>query len=231
MTIDLTSYDDEQVRLMEEMCILLDENDNRIGAASKKVCHLMENINKGMLHRAFSVFLFNSKNELLLQQRATEKITFPDMFTNTCCSHPLDVPSELVEAEQLGAKVAAQRKLEHELGIKPEQIPLEKFHYLTRIHYLAPSDGTWGEHEIDYIFFVKADVDLDVNENEVRSIKYITPTDLKQLFADSKTKDVKITPWFKLICETFLFKWWSVLEEEGEEGIKKLADPETIHRL
>ena len=81
----------------------------------------MTNIDKGLLHRAFSVFLFNSKNELLLQQRATEKITFPDMWTNTCCSHPLGIPgeggAELAEAVE-GVKRAAQRKLDHELGIK-----------------------------------------------------------------------------------------------------------------
>lgn len=107
----------------------------------------MENINKGLLHRAFSVFLFDSQNRLLLQQRATEKITFPDMWTNTCCSHPLNTPLELVEEDQLGARRAAQRKLKHELGIEPEQVPLENFKFLTRIHYLAPSDGMWGEHE------------------------------------------------------------------------------------
>ena len=110
----------------------------------------MKNINDGLLHRAFSVFLFNSKNELLLQQRASEKITFPDMWTNTCCSHPLGVPGEagdeLGTAVQ-GVKRAAQRKLDQELGIKKEQVPLEKFNFLTRIHYLAPSDGKWGEHE------------------------------------------------------------------------------------
>jgi isopentenyl-diphosphate delta-isomerase len=112
--------------------------------------HLMTNIDKGLLHRAFSVFLFNDKNELLLQQRATEKITFPDMWTNTCCSHPLSIPTEtganLVDSIA-GAKRAAQRKLEHELGIKKEQVPFEDFHFLTRIHYKAPSDGKWGEHE------------------------------------------------------------------------------------
>lgn len=113
--------------------------------------HLIENIDKGLLHRAFSVFLFDSNNRLLLQQRASEKITFPDMWTNTCCSHPLDVPgetgSELVTAVE-GAKKAAQRKLDHELGIKAEQVPLENFRYLTRIHYKAPNgDGKWGEHE------------------------------------------------------------------------------------
>lgn len=109
----------------------------------------MENINKGLLHRAFSVFIFRpSDGKLLLQQRAAEKITFPDMWTNTCCSHPLDdFEAEKVEENQLGVKVAASRKLEHELGIPQTQTPIEKYQYLTRIHYLAPSNGIWGEHE------------------------------------------------------------------------------------
>jgi isopentenyl-diphosphate delta-isomerase len=110
----------------------------------------MCNIDKGLLHRAFSVFLFDSENRLLLQQRASEKITFPDMWTNTCCSHPLGISGEtgieLAEAVQ-GVKRAAQRKLDHELGIKPAQVPIANFKFLTRIHYKAPSDGKWGEHE------------------------------------------------------------------------------------
>lgn len=110
----------------------------------------MTNIDKGLLHRAFSVFLFDEQNRLLLQQRATEKITFPDMWTNTCCSHPLGIPGEtgddLVESIA-GVKNAARRKLEHELGIDPKQVPFNDFKFLTRIHYKAPSDGQWGEHE------------------------------------------------------------------------------------
>lgn len=110
----------------------------------------MTNIDRGLLHRAFSVFLFDEQNRLLLQQRATEKITFPDMWTNTCCSHPLAVSTEtgstLPESIE-GVKRAAQRKLEHELGIKIEQVPIDKFRFLARIHYKAPSDGKWGEHE------------------------------------------------------------------------------------
>ncbi|CAM0136640.1 isopentenyl-diphosphate delta-isomerase idi1 [Umbelopsis sp. WA50703] len=223
MAPDLKNYDEEQVRLMEEMCIVIDENDNRIGADSKKTCHLMENINKGLLHRAFSVFLFDSQNRLLLQQRATEKITFPDMWTNTCCSHPLNTASELVEEEQLGARTAAQRKLDHELGIKAEQVPLDNFNFLTRIHYLAPSDGMWGEHEIDYIFIIKADVDMDVNPNEVRDSRYVTADELRAMFEDPT---VKMTPWFKLICETFLFKWWASLD-----NLEAQRDVKTIHRL
>ena len=111
----------------------------------------MTNINAGLLHRAFSAFVFNpSTKKLLLQQRATEKITFPDMWTNTCCSHPLGVPGETgdeLQASVMGVKRAAQRKLDQELGIKKEQVPLDDFKFLTRIHYKAPSDGKWGEHE------------------------------------------------------------------------------------
>lgn len=173
---DLAGCDEEQIRLMEEVCIVLDENDVPIGSASKKVCtfpvhthilqhltyltpgHLMTNINEGLLHRAFSVFLFDSKNRLLLQQRASEKITFPDMWTNTCCSHPLGIPgetgSELSEAVQ-GVRRAAQRKLGHELNIKAVQVALEKLRFLTRIHYKAPSDGKWGEHESTLNLFLR----------------------------------------------------------------------------
>lgn len=109
----------------------------------------MENINKGLLHRAFSAFVFRpSDAKLLLQQRASAKITFPDMWTNTCCSHPLDdFDEEKVEKDQHGVRVAASRKLEHELGIPKSQTPIDEFQYLTKIHYLAPSDGVWGEHE------------------------------------------------------------------------------------
>lgn len=110
----------------------------------------MKNINDGLLHRAFSVFLFDSSKRLLLQQRATEKITFPDMWTNTCCSHPLGLPTETgseLKAAIEGVRHAAQRKLSHELGIKAAQVPLSLFQFLTRIHYKAPSDEKWGEHE------------------------------------------------------------------------------------
>lgn len=175
----------------------------------------MSNIDKGLLHRAFSVFLFNHENKLLLQQRAEEKITFPDMWTNTCCSHPLAVTSELgsnsgdLEASVRGAKVAAQRKLDHELGIAAKYVPVEKFDFLTRIHYVAPSSGTWGEHEIDYILIIKADPVIEPNLNEVKDTRYVSAQELKEMFKDPS---LKFTPWFKLICETYLFKWWTDLD-------------------
>ena len=167
----------------------------------------MTNINKGLLHRAFSAFVFRpSDGKLLLQQRASEKITFPDMWTNTCCSHPLDdFEEEKEEREQRGVRVAASRKLEHELGIPQAQTPVDAFQYLTRIHYLAPSDGIWGEHEgaqagpcgstrswtrllihvsssVDYILFFTGDVDVTPNANEIRDYKYVDKAELQAMF-------------------------------------------------
>ncbi|CAP71325.1 uncharacterized protein PODANS_6_3020 [Podospora anserina S mat+] len=223
----LEGHDEEQIRLMDEVCIVTDENDMPIGTASKKLCHLMTNIDKGLLHRAFSVFLFNDKNELLLQQRASEKITFPDMWTNTCCSHPLHMASETgsnLEDSVLGVKNAARRKLDHELGIKKEQVPLEDFHFLTRIHYKAPSDGKWGEHEIDYILFIKANVDLNPSPNEVKDVQYVSAEKLKQLFEDPS---LKFTPWFKLICNSMLFEWWANLDT----GLDKYKNEQEIRRM
>lgn len=230
-------HDEEQIKLMEELCIVLDYNDTPIGAGTKKLCHLMDNINRGLLHRAFSVFLFNDKQELLLQQRADEKITFPNMWTNTCCSHPLCIKSELgigkssnyneLTTSIHGAKVAAQRKLFHELGIEKEDCPLENFHYLTRIHYKALSgevQSKWGEHEIDYILILKTkdDIKIDANLNEVRDYKYVSQEALKQMFQD---ETLVFTPWFKLICETLLFKWWDNLSNLSE------FEDDKIHRL
>ena len=235
---DLAGYDEEQIRLMDEVCIVLDSNDQPIGSASKKACHLMTNINNGLLHRAFSCFLFDSKTKkLLLQQRASEKITFPDMWTNTCCSHPLAHPAEAGKGDLFsnveGAKRAAIRKLNHELGIRSEQVPFSGFDFLTRIHYLAPSDGKWGEHEIDYILFIEADVTLDINQNEVQETRWVSADELRQMFKDVETKTgvdkaLKYTPWFRLICESMLFQWWEALEKGN---LQEFTDDKDIRRM
>ncbi|KAH9252477.1 isopentenyl-diphosphate delta-isomerase [Batrachochytrium salamandrivorans] len=225
-TIDWNGYDPEQIRLMSEQCIVVDENDIPIRGGSKKECHLMDNISKGLLHRAFSVFIFNDQGALLLQQRADEKITFPSYFTNTCCSHPLMVEDEMQQEDQMGARRAAQRKLFHEMGIEAHEVPLDQIHFLTRIHYLAPSDGLWGEHEIDYIFIFQGKVTVKANPNEVKSSLYVTKDELKAMFDTADTTGIKITPWFRLIVETFLYKWWDNLG-----NLPALKDADTIHRL
>ncbi|WVQ80655.1 isopentenyl-diphosphate delta-isomerase [Cryptococcus sp. DSM 104549] len=215
--VSLDTYDEEQVRLMEERCILVTPDDVVYGDDSKKTCHLMSNISTGLLHRAFSVFLFRpSDGRLLLQKRADEKITFPSMWTNTCCSHPLSIRSELVEADQDGVKAASIRKLPQELGIPESQLKKEDFTFLTRIHYLAPSDGLWGEHEIDYILFCTLHVDLDINPNEVSDARYVSKAELQAMFADPANS---FTPWFRLIAQNLLFPWWDeMLAKSAEAG-------------
>ncbi|KNE63992.1 isopentenyl-diphosphate delta-isomerase [Allomyces macrogynus ATCC 38327] len=226
--VQLDGYDPEQVRLMEEMCILVDGDDKVVGFDTKKNTHIMANIEKGLLHRAFSVFLFNHENKLLLQQRADEKITFPGYWTNTCCSHPLAKKDELNGVP--GAKTAAVRKLDHELGITG--VAASELQFLTRIHYLAPSDATWGEHEVDYIFIAKKDknVALRPSPNEVKATRYVTPDELRALFveAEKRPNEVKLTPWFRLICENFLFDWWKHLEAGT---LAKCAEVDKIHKM
>ncbi|KAJ8278040.1 hypothetical protein GJAV_G00083130 [Gymnothorax javanicus] len=218
--------DEKQVQLLAEMCILIDENDRKTGADSKKNCHLNSNIDKGLLHRAFSVFLFNNEEKLLLQQRSEAKITFPGCFTNTCCSHPLYTAAELEEQDAIGVRRAAQRRIEAELGIPQSQVPPDEMTYLTRIHYKAQSDGIWGEHEIDYILFMQKDVELDPDPNEVKSYCYVTKEELKDMLSRAKRGELKITPWFRLIAETFLFRWWDNLQ-----NLKQFVDHQKIHRM
>ncbi|KAG0146688.1 hypothetical protein CROQUDRAFT_77442, partial [Cronartium quercuum f. sp. fusiforme G11] len=233
---EMDQHDAAQVAMMKERLILLDLDDNPIGVETKKICHLMSNIlpPRSLLHRAFSCFLFRpSDGRLLLQKRASEKITFPDLWTNTCCSHPLATEDEMETADHIGVRRAAQRKLNHELGIPASQVPLSDFIFLTRIHYLAPSDGLWGEHEIDYIFFITADVDLQVNPNECSDIAWVSKSELEAMIADPNNS---FTPWFELIVQKFLYPWWKLLMDRSTEGavdahVLGQAHDKIIHRM
>lgn len=215
----------------EERVILVDRDDNIVGSATKRESHIVANIRAGMLHRAFSVFLFNSQGLLCLQQRAHCKITFPLVWTNTCCSHPLHTsdgsemdPSDL----QIGAKRAAIRKLDHELGIPLGSISTDDFQLITRIHYIADSDEQWGEHEIDYVMFVQKDVTLQPNPNEVESIQWVDRDGLRSIIARSKAGELKMSPWCALMCEEFVFKWWDAMEAGT---LKDCYDWSQVHRL
>ncbi len=210
---ELQGYDSEQIEMMEENCILVDKDDNIIGKDSKVNCHLGE----GKLHRAFSVLLFNNSGDLLIQKRAREKITFPSIWANSCCSHPLHIESEITGIE--GAKNAAKRKMEQELGIDPNLIDLEKLNYITKMRYKARADEKWVEYEIDYIFAIKCDVNINPNKIEIEDTKYVNPEELEDIFRDRKSK---IGPWFRIIKENFLNDIWKSLDCLEEAGDKKL---------
>lgn len=239
-----STYDEEQVRLFEEERIVsVTFDDKPIKAILKKSGHATK---KGPpLHRAFSVFLFDTQGRLLLQKRAAAKITFPSTWTNTCCSHPLWNEAEMgddVQDPVLGCKRAAIRKLEHELGIPAVSLAPDDFTYMTRIHYICDSDPEWGEHEIDYIFLCRKDVALTPNPNEVSEVRYVDQAELKAMFRTAELHrgasqetllaeeedGVKFTPWSRVIIERWLSAWWADVGEDKKK-LDKWCDTR-IHR-
>lgn len=228
--------------MYKDECILVDDQDNITGHSSKYDAHrFTPEQPTGLLHRAFSVFLFRDDNKLLLQQRAASKITFPSVWTNTCCSHPLHGfdPSEIdnlaavSSGQVMGVKQAAIRKLHHELGIVSQQLPIDKFKFLTRLHYCAPDTVTygdsaeWGEHEIDYILFIKSNVKVAANPDEVQDTKYV---DKAELFDMMKSNSGLLwSPWFRIIAENFLSEWWDNLDQALNSD--RYKDTKSIHRI
>ncbi|XP_055681130.1 isopentenyl-diphosphate Delta-isomerase 1-like [Lutzomyia longipalpis] len=163
----------QELDYLNETCILLDRNDKAIGSASKADCHRVEKDGKAKLHRGVSVILFNMNGDMLLQRRSKYKLTYPSLFANTCCSHPLyNIKEEREEKDQLGVRRAARRKLNQELGIPMDQIQLENFNYITRF-YMHSSENGRGEHEIGYGFILQKDVDINPNPSEIDEVRYI----------------------------------------------------------
>ena len=199
------SADSEQIALMSEAVILVDENDSAIGSASKVSAHYQA----GLLHRAFSVLMFDREGRLLLQKRADDKVTFPGVWANSCCSHPLssDTESELIDAS--GVKRAAIRKLHQELGISPDELSLDDFHFVTKMMYSARMNADWIEREIDHILVIQADVDIKINQNEVSEIKWVSKQELHQILAGDIDIGGEIAPWFRCIAERVMNDdWW-----------------------
>ena len=158
-----------------EYVVLVDKNDNQIGIMEKMAAHLVPR-----LHRAFSVFLFNSKGELLLQQRALSKYHSPGLWTNTCCSHPRN--GESVDK-------AAERRLHEEMGLRCEM------HEVFTFIYKAPVGLGLIEHEYDHVFFGQCDQEPVINTDEVASWKYMS---LNDIAADMKAHPELYTEWFKI---------------------------------
>lgn len=162
------------------MVILVDENDNPIGTMPKMEAH-----EKAMLHRAFSVFILNANDEVLLQQRANDKYHSAGLWTNTCCSHPH--PGE----DTLGA---ARRRLKEEMGMEAD------LQFVFKFMYKAPFDNLLTEHEIDHVFIGKTDQLPIINPEEVASYKYMKPEDIK---LDMEQNPQSYTAWFRIIFNEF----------------------------
>ena len=220
-----SSADSAQIDLMSEAIIAVDESDNEIGEISKVEAHH----SSGRLHRAFSVLLFDSNNRLLLQKRASHKVTFPNVWANSCCSHPLYSESERELTDALGVKRAAVRKLNQELGISEDQVPLSDFNFITKMTYSSRMDEDWIEREIDHILIIKADVDVNFNENEVSEVKWVSQEELEELLVAEVEGDGEIAPWFRCIASRLMTdEWWQAVGES--EKISQISD-DKIHDM
>jgi len=163
---------------MKENVILVDTNDRETGTMEKMEAH-----QKGLLHRAFSVFIFNSKNELLLQQRALNKYHSAGLWTNTCCSHPRPGENTLT---------AANRRLMEEMGLKAD------LEFKTTFIYRTDFENSLTEHELDHVFVGITDMTPKINPSEVENYRWLNTNDIRKLIA---AQPETFSSWFKIAME------------------------------
>jgi len=163
-----------------ELLILVDETDRELGYLDRARCHA----GRGLLHRAFSLLIFNAKGQLLLQQRAASKQLWPLVWSNSCCSHPRR--SESIEA-------AARRRLHEELGLN---CPL---YFLFKFQYQAQFNSAAAENELCSVFIGRANERVTINPAEINAWRWISPEALQAEMAGPDK--AKFTPWFRLEWE------------------------------
>jgi isopentenyl-diphosphate delta-isomerase len=165
----VVSFDDEPL-------VLVDEQDRELGYMDKAAAHQ----GRGTLHRAFSLFIFNPRGELLLQQRAPGKRLWPGYWSNTCCSHPRR--GETVDS-------AIHRRLDEELGLK------SALGFLFKFQYQAQFDAEGAEHELCWVYAGRSAQQPKVNPNEISGLRWIAPAALD---AEMAARPDAFTPWFKI---------------------------------
>ncbi|WPY99412.1 isopentenyl-diphosphate Delta-isomerase [Christiangramia sp. OXR-203] len=166
--------------MAQEKVILVNEKDEQIGLMEKIEAH-----EKALLHRAFSVFVFNDKNELMIQQRALSKYHSPGLWTNTCCSHQREGESNIE---------AGKRRLQEEMGFSTELKDTISF------IYKAPFDNGLTEHEFDHILVGYFEGKPDLNPDEVAEWKWMS---LEAIEKDMQANPSIYTEWFKIIFDKY----------------------------
>ncbi|MBS3992505.1 MAG: isopentenyl-diphosphate Delta-isomerase [Bacteroidetes bacterium] len=166
--------------MTEELVILVNEKDEQIGLMPKMEAH-----EKAVLHRAFSVFVFNKNGELMLQQRAATKYHSPLLWTNTCCSHQRNGETNIQ---------AGKRRLMEEMGFECD------LKEVTSFIYKAPFDNGLTEHELDHIMIGYYNDNPVINKEEVENFKWMRVEDVKK---DMEVNPSNYTAWFKIIFENF----------------------------
>jgi isopentenyl-diphosphate Delta-isomerase len=178
----------------EQEVVLVNERDEAIGTMKKMEAH-----EKGLLHRAFSVFIFDSKGRMLLQQRAAEKYHGAHLWTNACCSHPF--PGEDVHT-------AATRRLKEELGFETSLNEVFSFTYRAEV------ENNLVEHEFDHVFAGQYEGNIKPDPHEVSEFVYLDMSEIKKQI---ETEPLKFTSWFKIAFPK-IEKWWKENFEVNAKG-------------
>lgn len=155
--------------------ILVDERDNILGYEEKQKCHE----GTGIRHRAFSIFIFNSKNQLLIQKRSKNKPLWPGYWANSCCSHPREDEKDIIKC--------SEKRLTEELGFTTKLKPILKFNYQAKFKDIG------SENELDCVLVGKYNGEIKANPEEVEEYKWV---DLKELQKDMKNNHKIYAPWF-----------------------------------
>jgi len=198
MAGSMQTHSSKVVSSESEELILVDNSDLQTGTLSKAESHDGD----GVLHRAFSLFAFDTRGHLLLQQRSAEKRLWPLYWSNSCCSHPRSGES---------MQTATQRRIEQELGITAELEFVYKFAYHARYRDLG------SERELCSVFLGRIGADVKPNENEIAAVRYVEPSALSQALQD----DADIyTPWFQME--------WRRLNEDFSEQLSRYTTPDRL---
>jgi isopentenyl-diphosphate Delta-isomerase len=180
---------DDGIMADSDALILVDECDRRLGQLSKDLCHK----GQGVLHRAFSLLIFNGRGELLVQQRSARKRLWPLYWSNSCCSHPRSTES---------MDVATRRRLLEELGVQC------KLQFLFKFQYHAQFDAMGAEHELCSVFIGRCDEPLEINREEISDWRWMSPDILERHMSGADSS--RYTPWFML-------EWARVWREHRED--------------
>ena len=215
---NLNKYDKNQAKTLNDEMFLVDIKDNTIGKIDKHTAHKNSwNYSPdGHPHRAFSIFLFDQSENLLVQQRSAKKITFPLHWTNTCCGHPIK------HDYQEGIIKEAIDRLLYEIGIEINPLTFRS-ELIAKVLYRAKADDYWGEYELDYLIFIKATqkVNWKINFEEVQDVNWVNRDNLLDFVKNTE----KVTPWFrKIVQQTEFLQWWKTFMTKNLETF----NPENI---
>jgi isopentenyl-diphosphate delta-isomerase len=180
----------EVISSEDELLILVDSNDQALGYETKAVCH----DGRGILHRAFSILIFNDRNELLLQQRSLQKRLWGGFWANSCCSHPR-------KGESMDQAVS--RRLRQELGMECPLVFLYKF------EYQAAVDDQGSENELCWVYAGRCNEEPTINPNEIAAWQWVNPTSLDDQIINQSHL---FAPWFQLEWPEVRSQHWHTIE-------------------